>query len=164
MDRAEYLSGVRELFYQGEVLGEAFSSRALGLETDPMLRYKWGCLLQLETETKARLRPFIARLGLSIEEADVSSQVDAAFESWAGKSWREHMEELVGITDFYLGKFRELEAAAPADERAVASAMVKHETAINVFARRELAGDSDHSVDLMVAELLYPLPRPGAAA
>ena len=161
MDRAEYLNAVREYFYQGEVLGEAVSSRALASETDPVLRYKWGCLMQLETETKARLRPFLARLGLSLEVGDVTQQVDAAFAGWTAKSWRQQMEELVGVTDFYLGKFREIEAAAPENERAVATAMVKHETAINVFARLELKGDGERSLDLVLAELAHPLPRPG---
>jgi hypothetical protein len=160
VDRTEYLNSIREHFYQGEIIGEAFSSRAISLETDPLRRYQWGCLLQLETETKAKLRPFLARLGLSIEQADVSGQVDEIFATWSSKSWREQMEELAGVTDFYLGKFREIEAAAPADEVAVASAMVKHETAINTFARMELAGDTRNSLNDLIAELQYPLPRP----
>ncbi|HEV2364849.1 MAG TPA: hypothetical protein VGS12_11705 [Caulobacteraceae bacterium] len=53
MNRDEYLKAVREYFYEGEQVGEAFASKAIGLETDPSRRYKWGCLLQLETETKA---------------------------------------------------------------------------------------------------------------
>jgi hypothetical protein len=163
MDRAEYLSAVRQFFYQGEVGGEAFASRAIAAETDRVRRYKWGCLLQLETETKARLRPFLVGLGLGIEEADVRAQMDQMFAAWPSKSWREQMEELARGTDFYLGKFREIEAAAPPDEVAVARAMVKHETAINTFARRELAGETSTSVDLMVAELQHPLPAPEAA-
>ncbi|MFI4933798.1 MAG: hypothetical protein ACHP7N_04215 [Caulobacterales bacterium] len=93
MDRTEYLNSIREHFYQGEVLGEAFSSRAIGADVDPVHRYKWGCLLQLETETKAKLRPFLVRLGLSIEEADVRAQVDAAFKTWSSKTWRDQMRE-----------------------------------------------------------------------
>jgi hypothetical protein len=162
MDRAEYLEAVRQFFYQGEVGGEAFASRAIGAESDPVRRYKWGCLLQLETETKAKLRPFLMRLGLSIEEADVRAQMDRTFAAWPS-SWREQMEELVRVTDFYLGKFREIEAAAPPDEVEVARAMVKHETSINVFARCELAGETATSVDLMVAELEHPLPAPAEA-
>ncbi|HEV2364848.1 MAG TPA: hypothetical protein VGS12_11700 [Caulobacteraceae bacterium] len=103
-------------------------------------------------------------LGLSIEQTDVSGQVDPLFEGWSAKSWREQMQTVAEATGFYLGKFREIEAAAPAGEVEVARAMVKHETAINVFAKRELAGDERNSVDLMVAELAHPLPAPTAVA
>ena len=60
MGRAEYLSAINEFFYQGEVLGEAFFGRCLELETDPVRRYKWANLQQLETETSAATALFDA--------------------------------------------------------------------------------------------------------
>ncbi len=51
------------------MLGEAFFGRCLELESDPVRRYTWATLQQLETETKARLRPFLMRLGLSVVQA-----------------------------------------------------------------------------------------------
>src|SRR5437870_5498841 len=144
MDRSEYLNGVNEFFYQGEVLGEAVSLWFIEHESDPMRRYKWGTLLQLETETKARLRPFLARLGLSLVQNDVSAQVVEFTRDFADKSWQQQMQDIASVTDFFLEKFRAIEAAAPDDpERDMARAMVVHETAINNFARRELAGDAE---------------------
>ncbi len=51
MTRAEYLKAVNDFMYQGEVLGEALLNRYVALESDAERRYKWGTILQLETET-----------------------------------------------------------------------------------------------------------------
>ena len=160
MDRAEYLSAVSEFFYQGEVLGEAFFGRCIELETDPMRRYKWANLQQLETETKAQLRPFLMRLGLSLVQSDVSGQVAEFTKGFEAKSWPQLMEEIAGVTDFYLGKFREIEAAAPAAERDMARAMVAHEAALNNFAKKELAGDSQNSLTEVTRQLQWPIVAP----
>jgi hypothetical protein len=56
MDRAEYLKGINDFMYQGEVLGEVILDCYVHLEKDPERRYKWGTVLQLESETKTRLR------------------------------------------------------------------------------------------------------------
>lgn len=74
-----------------------------------------------------------------------------------GKGWLEHMHDVAGITDFYLEKFRAIEAAAPEGvERDMARAMVAHETAINKFAKLEIAGEGANSVAEMVAQLHWP--------
>ena len=95
MNRREYLAAVNELMYQGEVLGEAVLGRWLQLESDPVRRYKWATLQQLETETKARLRPFMMRLGLSVVENDVSAQVAKFSKGFLDKSWSELMGLMV---------------------------------------------------------------------
>lgn len=155
------MKGISEFFYQGEQIGEAASSFFLAREMDPERRYKWATLLQLETETKARLRPFLVRLGLGVEQTDISAQVAGFTEAAAEKSWLETMRDIAGITDFYLEKFRAIESAAPdGEERGMARLMVAHETAINNFAKREIAGDSANSVADMVAQLQWPLPPP----
>jgi hypothetical protein len=160
MERTEYLQGVNRFMYQGEVLGEAILACYVALEQDPVRRYKWGTILQLETETKARLRPFITRLGLSIAQDDTRQAVAGFAESFASKLWPDHMRELVGITGIYLDKFRAIAEAAPADEREVTHSMVVHEAAIKRFAELELAGDTANSLNDVIAQLQYPLARP----
>ncbi len=160
MTRAEYLKAVVEIMYQGEVLGEALLNCYVTLEQDAQRRYKWGTILQLETETKARLRPFLTGLGLSIAQNDVGSRINDLAKTFAAKSWRQHMEELVRITDFYVQKFREIESAAPDHEREVAHSMVVHETAIKRFGELELAGDAANSLNDVIAQLQYPLAKP----
>jgi hypothetical protein len=160
MNRTEYLAAVNEFLYQGEVLGEAVFGRWLQLESDPVRRYKWATLQQLETETKARLRPFMMRLGLSVVENDVSDRVEEFSKGFADKPWSELMSMMVGVTDFYLEKFREIETAAPASEREMARAMIVHETALNDFAKRELSGDADNSLAGVISQLQWPIVRP----
>ena len=160
MNRTEYLKAVNESMYQGEVFGEALLSCYVGLEQDAERRYRWGTLLQLETETKARLRPFLTRLGLSIAQDDLRERIAHFAKSFASKSWHRHMEEIVVITDLYLGKFREIESAAPENEREVAHSMVVHESAIKKFAQLELAGDAANSLNDVIAQLQYPLVNP----
>jgi hypothetical protein len=160
MDRSEYLNAVNEFFYQGEVLGEAFFAYCVEHETDPQRRYKWANLLQLETETKARLRPFLARLGLSLAQDDVSAQIAEITAGFGEKSWTQIMEEIAGITDFYLDKFRAIEAAAPEGERQMARSMLIHEAAINAFAKLEMIGDGANSLADVVSQLKWPVPPP----
>jgi hypothetical protein len=160
MNRAEYLSAVNEFIYQGEVLGEAVFNLYLGLEENAERRYKLATLLQLESETKVRLRPFMTQLGLSIAQAEVRDRIAESAQSYRSKSWRQHMEELAGITSFFLEKFREIEDAAPDSEREVTHSMVVHETALNKFAQLELAGDANNSLNDVIAQLQYPLAPP----
>jgi hypothetical protein len=112
MNRDEYLKAVNQFAYQGEVLGEALFNCFVSLETDPIRKYKWGTLPQLESETGIRLRPFMTQLGLSIAQEDQSKSIAEFAKALPSKSWRQHMEEAVRVTEFYLGKFREIEAAA----------------------------------------------------
>ncbi len=160
MNRTEYLVAVSEFMYQGEVLGEAVLGRWLQLESDPVRRYKWATLQQLETETKARLRPFLMRLGLSVVQNDVSAQVEEYSAGFADKSWSELMQLTLEVTGTYLEKFREIEAAAPDGEREVARSMVVHETALNDFAKCELTGDAENSLAGVISQLQWPIARP----
>jgi hypothetical protein len=106
------------------------------------------------------LRPFLTRLGLSIAQDDIRERIADLAQSFASKSWQRHMEELAGITDFYVEKFREIETAAPDSDREVAHSMVIHEQSIHTFARMELAGDGANSLNDVIAQLQYPLVKP----
>jgi len=159
MDRAEYLRGVNDYLYQGEVLGEAFFHAYLKQETDPERRFKWATLMQLESETKTRLRPFLSRLGLSVQEVDTREQLAQSVASYRSKTWSQHMAELKEATEFYLEKYREVDGAAPESEREVTHSMIPHEEAIRNFAMLELAGDAGGSPNDVIAQLKYPLAR-----
>ena len=164
MDRTEYLQSVSDHFYQGEVLGEAFFAACVSLENDPERRRKWSSLMQLESETKARLRPFLVQLGLSIAQNDVSAQISELTKDFATKPWRQHMQEIAEITDFYLQKFRAIEQAAPEAEREMAQSMVAHEAAIHRFAELELAGETQTSLVDIDVQLRWPPFGPSSAS
>jgi hypothetical protein len=144
MDHAEYLNAIRQSCYQGEVGGEAFALRAKALEPHAVKRYKRGCLLQLETEA----------LGIEVAEP-------APVRRWSGlvREVRDvQMREVLGVADVFVSKFREIAAAAPPEDAALAESMVPHE--LDTFARRELAGEAETSVDDMVERLKFPLLKP----
>jgi hypothetical protein len=60
-----FKQGMVEL-YQGEVLGEVLFDHMLSYFEEPDKQYKISVMLQLETETKARLRPAMMLLGLDL--------------------------------------------------------------------------------------------------
>ena len=62
-----YGEGLR-MFYDGEVLGETIYSAMLAGADDSVERLKLSHLLQLETETKAWLRPHLMSAGVCVVE------------------------------------------------------------------------------------------------
>jgi hypothetical protein len=42
----------------------------------------------------------------------------------------------------------------------MARAMIVHETALNDFAKQELAGDADNSLTGVISQLQWPIARP----
>jgi len=156
-----HLDALQE-FYQGEILGEAMFDSMLRSARDDSERYKIALMLQLETETKARLRPHLAAQGLPLQE---DPQMRPRGERFARElqdaTWNDKMralEQSIGQT--WLPRYRELTAALPPPLRAIGESMIAHEQALLEMARRELDGDS-HRSDEPVRELLvHPLPRP----
>jgi hypothetical protein len=162
---AAHLAALEE-FYQGEVLGEAMFDAMLESARDESERYKIGLMLQLETETKARLRPILAGQGLSLQEDPQMRPRGAQFaRALAQADWNEKMHALAqSVGDTWLPRYRALTATLPASLRAVGESMVEHEQALLDMARRELGAESEPS-DQPVRDLLAnPLPRPPGAA
>ncbi len=156
-----------QAFYDGEIIGEAAYSVLLEMAQTADERFKWATLLQLETETKAWLRPAMMAAGVSLVEPLATRQqgVDLA-EQFRPASWREKMQGLHdAISNAFVPQYQVFADAAlsrgRADEEAICVFMVDHEKAQVEFARRELKGASlDHSLAPIVQFLKYPLtPR-----
>ncbi len=156
---------IRE-FYDGEVGGEAIYSVLLEAAQTDDERFKFGTLLQLETETKAWLRaPMIAR-GLSIEERAAVREKDAAqVAPLKSLPWAQKMQAMSSfLAERIIPRYQShLDAARKrgnADEVAICAHMVEHEEAQLEFSRRELAGASATASLAPVAKhLRYPLSR-----
>ena len=159
MDRAEYLAAIQAHCYQGEVGGEALFMAYMAAETDSTRKLKWATCMQLETETKARLRPFLIRVGLDLEEERDAEELAQRRASYPARTWVEHMQWLVRVTDYYLEQFRALESAAPPEDLEIMQSMIVHESALQNFARCELAGDTDTSLEAVNALLIHPLVK-----
>jgi hypothetical protein len=151
--------------YQGEVLGEAAFDAMLPHLDDDRQRYVVATMLQLETETKARLRPIAAMCGLDLAEDPAQKKAGAGLAlDLVGASWRERMQVLYDVTGgTYLPRYQEFAELAGPEHADITAYMVEHEASLFEVAKRELAGDTDNSVDLVVPQLRYPLPVPETA-
>ncbi len=147
--------------YQGEIIGEALFDRMLDFYDDPMKRYKVALMLQLETETKARLRPAMLELGVDLRELDESREAGLTMAaSLADKPWADAMKILHEALVPFVERYTAIAASAPAQYRDLAQSMVRHETSLLRFAECESTGDSENSTADIIAQLQYPLPAP----
>lgn len=159
MEDGQYPDCVREL-YRSEIFGERITLVLLERARNSAEKYKLATILQLETETKARLRPFLMRLGLSLVEDDVSAELAEVAKAVAHGSWRDVMAGMRESVAGYVKRFEEIERLGPEGDREILHSMVVHERSILTFAERELAG-APGSLDDIIAQLRYPLPLPG---
>jgi hypothetical protein len=160
MDRQEYLSGIGEL-YAAEVLGEGMANRWLQLTTEPIQKYKLGLFLQLESEAKVRLRPLLARHGISlVEEEQHRVAGAAAAEQFAAQPWKEAMATLAQLALPYAHRFQALLEAAPPEDVPLVRFMVDHELSVSRIAERESRGESAFSSELIV-KLAHPFAYAG---
>ena len=149
-------------FYDGEVLGETVYSAMYAAATNPAEKRKWATLLQLETETKAWLRPHLVAQGVGVEEhtADRNRAIEIA-RPYVAMSWDRQMQGMVDEVGQFVATYQsfadEAEARGEAKAAAVCRHMVEHEKAQVAFARRELAGDTATSLEVITPLLKYPI-------
>ncbi len=159
MSLVEFKKGLSEE-YQGEVIGEVFFGGLLERFDSPEHRYKLATLLQLETETKARLRPAALELGVELAEFDESRKLgDDFIKSCDGMDWKAMMTHLATVVGPYVKRYSDIAEIAPPEYKEVADSMVVHERSIQTFARREASGETEHSLDDVIRQLKFPLKR-----
>ncbi len=157
MTASTFSQALAEL-YHGEILGEVIFDQMLSYFTEPELKHKIAVMLQLETETKARLRPAMIQLGLDIAEPAGARQLGLEIaESMDGKGWDETLAMLRDIVKPAVARYQEIADTAPAEHQALAEYMVKHEHSLLVFAELELAGDTEKSLAGITDQLQYKL-------
>jgi hypothetical protein len=162
MDKDAYRLGIAEL-YTAEVLGEGLASRWLQLATDPDQKYKLGLFLQLESEAKVRLRPMLARHGLSlVEDESTRAAGAAAAERFAQMPWKEAMKILAELALPYQRRFQALSEVAAPEDLPLVVFMANHEQSVIDMAQREAAGEGGMERKLMVM-LAHPLIRSAPA-
>ena len=160
MSNEAFVQGLHEL-YQGEVVGEVIFNSMLSCFDDPGTRYKIAVMLQLETETKARLRPTLLQWGLDITEQDESRQAGLAVAAGLEcKSWLECMSSLRDVVKPYVERYQQIAAEAPAESRAVAESMAVHEASLYEFIELELGGGDDKGLSAIIAQLQNVPPAP----
>lgn len=148
-----YAEALQE-FYSGEVLGEALYSALLAASASESEGLKMAALLQLETETKARLRPYLLAAGVSVVEEAADRDKGQALAAYFGSlPWGERLEGLrTLVLDQVVPRYRKFADAARAreraDEEALCLGMVEHELAQVEFFSHELAGDENPLVSI----------------
>jgi hypothetical protein len=156
MENPSYPACTREL-YESEILGEAVFLTLVAEARNPRDRYHFATLLQLETETKARLRPLLYKYGISLDEAMDLSLLDLVVGTYRDTPWPEFAALILSGEEAFVARFEAIAKVGDEADRDVLNSMVRHETSILRWAAMESEGDADGSLDDVIAQLRYPL-------
>jgi hypothetical protein len=160
MSLKQYKVGLSEQ-YQGEVIGEVAINLLLQRFDSTWQQYLLGTALQLETETKARLRPVVAKLGIDFTESEESRKAGLALSDMVkGLDWQNSMTVLAEALIPYVGKYQEIANIAPPEYKELAEFMVEHERSLQQLWEREALGEGDRAIDQINKQLIFPLNSP----
>jgi hypothetical protein len=157
MNQQEYQQTLMDI-YQGEVMGEALFSRLLETESNPEMHYAYTCLLQLETETKARMRIVLAKHGLSVAESPQSRHEGM---TWANTlrnlSPEEFLKRFTSEIEPYAERYANFAHQAWADDQSCLKFVAAHERAIHQFLEDLARCSPRESIRSARALLSFPL-------
>ena len=124
MPSSSFRKELREL-YDGELLGEAFFESLIQIFPDDTQQHKLISALQLETETKARLRPYLVKARIPLN--DIGDARKSGYElatAFQGMTWESAMQKLVEVLNPAVDRYREIATNAPAEYRDLAASML----------------------------------------
>jgi len=153
----DYPACLRDLI-ESEIFGEAVSLALLEVARTDRDRFHFATLLQLETETKARLRPLLYRHGVSLSEKVPTEQVEEVVHGYLSSSWESFAAANKEVVQNFLTRFRQIAEEGPSEDREMLLSMVRHESAILHWFDMESRGEKDGSLDMIIEELQYPMP------
>jgi hypothetical protein len=122
-------------------------------------RYHFSTLLQLESETKARLRPLLYKHDVPLNEVAPLEQVNEVVRGYLASSWEDFAAANKEVVQNFLERFRQIAEAGPAEDRGILQSMIRHESAILRWFDMESRGEKDGSLDAIIEELQYPIPQ-----
>jgi hypothetical protein len=157
LEDLSYPACTREL-YESEIIGEAVFLTLVREAKNPRDRYHFATLLQLETETKAKLRPLLYKHGLSLDEVMDHSLLNVVVGTYRDSSWQEFASLIVSGEEDFLARFEAIAKAGDEADREILESMVRHEASILRWATMERDGNTDGSLDEVTVQLNYPLP------
>ncbi|MFQ5667944.1 MAG: hypothetical protein ACE5I7_16135, partial [Candidatus Binatia bacterium] len=136
-----YPACIREL-YESEIFGEAFALALIKVAGNARDQYHFGTLLQLETETKARLRPFLSKYNVSLAEDMELSGIADAVAAYQASSFPEFAAAMKPTVQGFLARFQEIERVGPVEDQKILHSMIRHESAILRWLQMESEGNS----------------------
>ena len=153
MNRSEYVE-ILVTAYKGELYGEAWFKDLIDHSQSQEIVQKFSAMVRLETKTKEKLLPLISRLGVTgIDEDEQRIKGRRLAQESIKLSWPAFIEwfktEVIPFVELY----DRLESIAPPEDRDVVVFLAQHERALLEFARRESAGESNTSLDPVLALL-----------
>ena len=138
----EYRDGILSA-WQGEQWGRQFFELLAAATDDADRRSKWEVLAELERATGDTLAPLVA------DDATAAKRTDpgAAAAAYLALPHAEALQRMMTLVEPAIERFRELLDMAPEQHREAMQILFDHEVAIRQFAKRELAGDTETSLD-----------------
>ena len=140
----EYRDGILSA-WQGEQWGRQFFELLAAATDDADQRTKWEALGELEQATGDTLAPLVA------DDADALSEkrpgLDATVEAYGALPYAAALQQMMTLVEPAIERFRVLLDMAPEEHREAMQILFDHEVAIQEFAKRELAGDTETSLD-----------------
>jgi hypothetical protein len=158
---ADYLAGLRILF-DGEVMGEQLMLALHAAAKTPREAWCFANILQLETETKAQLRPLMIKYGLGMAETADLTGIPARVAGYREQTWRDYAAGSADRLAPIVERYRGIAEMGPPEDQEILKAVVAHEAALLRWARMEANGPDDRSLDDVVALLAFPVERPGS--
>ena len=159
MSDLEYPACINEL-YQSEVLGEQVFLALMAVARNEREKYHFGTFLQLESETKIRLRPLLQKYHIEfVEEPASGEQVGGFVALYKESSWFDFLGALQPLISQYLAQFQEIANAGPAEDQGILQSMITHEESFVHWIEKETAGE-EGSLDAAIGQLHYPLDAP----
>jgi hypothetical protein len=131
--------------FQGEVLGEAYFARMSEMAADPAERDKLQALATLERCTKELLIPSMERLGISTVPDEATRDIATALSP--EYDYPAMVRSLPGVAGEYLRYYSRLRELVDDQDAGVVNLLIAHEMALELFARREAADETEISLD-----------------
>ncbi len=134
-----YLDGVQVLF-DGEVMGERLMLALHAVAKSPRDAGHFAAILQLETETKARLRALLFKHGRSLAEAADLAVIPTRIEDYLGQDWQGYTGATAARLAHVVGRYKAIAALGPVEDQPILQAVVDHEQALVDWASLESQG------------------------
>ena len=132
--------------WRGEQWGREFFALLAAATDDADRRAKWAVLAELERVTGDILLPLVAA-GNDDAPAEKREDTDAAAAAYGALPYAEALQQMMTLVEPAIERFRGLVDMAPEEHREAVQILFDHEVAIQDFAKRELAGDTETSLD-----------------
>jgi hypothetical protein len=153
VDKARYTARIKAA-YEGEIYGEAWFAAMASAATTPDKQRKLAAMAQLERQTRMRMAPLLARLGITgiDEEAQRAKGIRLA-RKHADMSWPAFVAWFIEEIARFVELYDEMERESAQEDAAILTALARHERALLEFARLEADGLTDRSIEPVLALL-----------